>query len=59
MISFEYTRPNEIHSEGNTKITVDYNASTYYDEKQFPLHLMYKTLMGEVAWSTDLLVILI
>jgi hypothetical protein len=54
MISFEYTRPNEIHSEGNTKITVDYNASTYYDEKQFPLHLMYKTLMGEVAWSTDL-----
>jgi hypothetical protein len=54
MISFEYTRPNEIHSEGNTKITVDYNASTYYDEKQFPLHLMYKTLMGEIAWSTDL-----
>ena len=25
MINFEYTRPNEIHSEGNTKITVDYN----------------------------------
>ena len=55
MISFEYTRPNEIHSEGNTKITVDYNASTYYDEKQFPLHLIYKTLMGEVAWSVELL----
>jgi hypothetical protein len=54
MINFEFTRPNEIHSEGNTKITVDYNASTYYDEKQFPLHLIYKTLMGEVAWSTDL-----
>ena len=44
MINFEYTRPNEIHSEGNTKITVDYNTSTYYDEKQFPLHLIYKTL---------------
>lgn len=54
MISFEYTKPNEIHSEGNTKITVDYNASTYYNEKQFPLHLIYKTLMGEVAWSTEL-----
>ena len=54
MINFEYTRPNEIHSEGNTKITVDYNASTYYAEKQFPLHLIHKTLMGEVAWSTDL-----
>ena len=54
MISFEYTRPNEIHSEGNTKITVDYNTSTYYDEKQFPLHLIYKTLMGEVAWSIEL-----
>ena len=54
MINFEFTKPNEIHSEGNTKITVDYNASTYYDEKQFPLHLMYKTLMGEVAWSVDL-----
>jgi hypothetical protein len=54
MISFEFTKPNEIHSEGNTKITVDYNTSTYYDEKQFPLHLIYKTLMGEVAWSVDL-----
>lgn len=54
MISFEFTKPNEIHSEGNTKITVDYNTSTYYDKKQFPLHLIYKTLMGEVAWSVDL-----
>jgi hypothetical protein len=54
MISFEFTKPNEIHSEGNTKITVDYNTSTYYDEKQFPLHLIYKTLMGEVAWSIEL-----
>jgi hypothetical protein len=54
MINFEFTKPNEIHSEGNTKITVDYNTSTYYDEKQFPLHLIYKTLMGEVAWSVDL-----
>jgi hypothetical protein len=35
-------------------ISVDYNASTYYNEKQFPLHLMHKTLMGEVAWSTEL-----
>ena len=54
MINFEYTRPNEIHSEGNMLISVDYNASTYYNEKQFPLHLMHKTLMGEVAWSTEL-----
>ena len=54
MISFEFTKPNEIHSEGNIKITVDYNALTYYGEKQFPLRLMFKTLMGEVAWSTDL-----
>ena len=54
MISFEFTKPNEIYSEGNTKITVDYNASTYYNEKQFPLHLIYKTLMGEVAWSIEL-----
>jgi len=54
MINFEYTRPNEIHSEGNMLISVDYNASTYYNEKQFPLHLIHKTLMGEVAWSTEL-----
>lgn len=54
MINFNFIRPNEIHSEGNSIITVDYNASTYYDEKQFPLHLIYKTLMGEVARSIEL-----
>jgi hypothetical protein len=54
MIYFEYTKPNEIHSEGNIRISVDYNASTYYNENQFPLYLTHKTLMGEVAWSSEL-----
>lgn len=54
MINFKYTSPNEVNSEGNTLISVDYDISTYYNEKQFPLHLIYKTLMGEVAWSVDL-----
>jgi len=54
MINFEFTRPDDIRSEGNIKVSVDYNSSSYYDENQFPLRLMHKTLMGEIAWSTDL-----
>jgi hypothetical protein len=54
MIIFEFTKPDNIHSEGNIKISIDHNTITYYDEKQFPLHLTHKTLMGEVAWSTEL-----
>lgn len=54
MIYFEYSKPDESNSEGEIKISLDYNSSTYYNKNQFPLRLTHKTLMGEVSWSTDL-----
>jgi hypothetical protein len=54
MINFEFTRPSGENPEGVLNISVDYNASGYYSEKQFPLYLTHKTLMGEVLWSSDL-----
>jgi len=54
MIYFEYNKPDESNSEGEIKISLDYNSSTYYNKNQFPLRLTHKTLMGEVSWSTDL-----
>jgi len=54
MINFNFTRPSDENPEGILNISVDYNASGYYDEKQFPLYLTHKTLMDEVAWSSNL-----
>jgi hypothetical protein len=54
MINFEFTRPNDENPEGNITVDIDYNAYSYYNENQFPLRLIHKTLMGEVAWSSDL-----
>jgi len=54
MINFEFTRPNDENPEGRIKVSIDYNASEYYSSDQFPLHLIHKTLMGEVEWSSDL-----
>ena len=54
MINFNFTRPSDENPEGNINISIDYNVSTYYNEKQFPLHLLHKTLMGEVEWYSDL-----
>jgi len=54
MINFEFIRPNDENPEGKVKISVDYNSSTYYNGNQFPLHLLHKTLMGEVEWKSDL-----
>lgn len=54
MINFDFTRPSDENPEGVLNISVDHNASGYYDEKQFPLYLTHKTLMGEVAWSSNL-----
>ena len=54
MINFNFTRPSDDNPEGILDISVDHNASGYYDEKQFPLYLTHKTLMGEVAWSSNL-----
>jgi hypothetical protein len=54
MINFNFTRPSDENPEGILKISVDYNAIEYYNEKQFPLYLTHKTIMGEVAWSSNL-----
>jgi hypothetical protein len=54
MINFEFTRPNVENPEGRIKISIDYNASEYYSNEQFPLYLTHKSLMGEVEWSSDL-----
>jgi hypothetical protein len=54
MINFEFTRPNDENPEGRIKVSIDYNASEYYSSDQFPLHLIHKTLMGEVEWSSNL-----
>ena len=54
MINFNFKNPDNSNPEGDITISVDYNAYNYYSEKQFPLHLMHKTLMGEVAWSAEL-----
>ena len=54
MIHFDFKRPCDEIPEGNITITVDGNSSKYYNEKQFPLHLLHKTLSGEVMWNTDL-----
>lgn len=54
MIHFDFKRPNDENPEGNITISLDVNSSNYYNEKQFPLHLLHKTLSGEVMWNTDL-----
>ena len=54
MINFNFTRPSDENPEGILNISVDYNAMEYYNEKQFPLYLTHKTIMGEVAWSSNL-----
>jgi len=54
MINFNFTRPSDENPEGVLNISVDYNAMEYYNEKQFPLYLTHKTIMGEVAWSSNL-----
>ena len=54
MINFNFTRPSDENPEGVLNISVDYNAMKYYNEKQFPLYLTHKTIMGEVAWSSNL-----
>jgi len=54
MINFNFTRPNDTNPEGNIHISIDWESSKYYNEKQFPLHLLHKTLMGEVEWYSDL-----
>ena len=54
MINFNFTRPSDENPEGVLNISVDYNAIEYYNEKQFPLYLTHKTIMGEVAWSSNL-----
>ena len=54
MIHFNFTKPNEIDSEGSLKITLDNDASKFYENKQFPLRFTIKSLSGEVIWSTDL-----
>jgi len=54
MINFDFTRPSDENPEGVLNISVDYNASGYYNKKQFPLYLTHKTIMGEVAWYSDL-----
>ena len=54
MINFNFSRPSDENPEGILNISVDYNAIKYYNEKQFPLYLTHKTIMGEVAWSSNL-----
>ena len=54
MINFNFIRPSDENPEGVLNISVDYNAMEYYNEKQFPLYLTHKTIMGEVAWSSNL-----
>ena len=54
MINFNFTRPSDENPEGVLNISVDYNAMEYYNEKQFPLYLTHKTIMCEVAWSSNL-----
>jgi len=54
MIHFDFTRPNDENPEGRVRVSVDYNSHKYYDNKQFPLRLLHKTLMGEIEWSSEL-----
>jgi hypothetical protein len=54
MINFNFTKPSDENPEGVLNISVDYNAMEYYNEKQFPLYLTHKTIMGEVSWSSNL-----
>ena len=54
MINFNFSRPSDENPEGILNISVDYNTIKYYNEKQFPLYLTHKTIMGEVAWSSNL-----
>ena len=39
MINFNFTRPNDTNPEGNIHISIDWESSKYYNERQFPLHL--------------------
>ena len=55
MIHFEYIRPHDNTPEGAVLINIDYDAHKYFNEKQFPLHLLHKTLSGVVIWNTELL----
>ena len=54
MIHFEYIQPHDNLPEGAIKINLDYDSSNHFNEKQFPLHLLHKTLSGEVIWNTEL-----
>lgn len=54
MIKFEYIQPHDNLPEGAVIINLDYNSSEYFNKKQFPLHLLHKSLSGEVIWNTDL-----
>lgn len=54
MINFEYIQPHDNLPEGFIKISLDYESSDFFNKKQFPLHLLHKSLSGEVIWSTEL-----
>jgi len=54
MIKFEYIQPHDGLTEGAIKIDLDYESSNYFNEKQFPLHLIHKNLSGKIVWNTDL-----
>lgn len=54
MIKFEYIQPHDNLPEGAVVINLGYDSSEYFSEKQFPLHLLHKSLSGEVIWNTDL-----
>lgn len=54
MIYFDYKHPHDKNYEGLLRVTLDNNCSNYYKPEQFPLHLIHKTLMGEIPWNVDL-----
>jgi hypothetical protein len=54
MIKFEYINPSEGKVEGKVHVYVDSESHTFFNEKQFPLRLIHKNLMGGVEWNSDL-----
>ena len=54
MIKFEYINPSDGKVEGKAHVSIDLESHKYFNEKQFPLRLIHKNLMGGVEWHSDL-----
>lgn len=54
MLDFEFVKPSFEHSEGYVMIRLSHESADYYNQNQFPLYFIIKSLSGQVIWNSEL-----